>query len=30
MKFFSTSLLAAVFTLAPLSALALPQDCDVV
>ncbi|MCY1015560.1 hypothetical protein [Pyxidicoccus sp. MSG2] len=29
MKLFSKSLLAAVLTLAPLSALALPPDCDV-
>ncbi|QSQ18794.1 hypothetical protein JY651_25890 [Pyxidicoccus parkwayensis] len=28
MKLFSKPLLAAVLTLAPLSALALPQDCD--
>ncbi len=29
MKLFSNPLLAAVLTLAPLSALALPPDCDV-
>jgi hypothetical protein len=29
MKLLSKSLLAAVFTLAPLSALAFPTDCDV-